>query len=103
MKARLPITNKEIAMAKEYMAKLEPIYMRRILKVVCYVLYNEFNFGIGRLGKVIDSANETMADMSSNEVIWDSIDRKLRDIGLEFEDEDYEEREARAKELRKGR
>lgn len=39
--------------------------------------------------------------MPDNEVLWDSIDRKLRDVGLEFENEDYEEREQRSKELRR--
>ncbi len=77
--------------------------MRRILKVICYVLYNDFGFGKKKLARVINSANDTMADMTSNEVIWDSIDRKLRDIGLEFENEDYEEREARAKELQRAK
>lgn len=84
-------------------AEEEAAYMRRVLKVICYVLYNDFGFGIKRLAKVINSANDTMADMKNHEVIWDSIDRKLRDIGLEFENEDYEEREARARQLRQAK
>ncbi len=96
-KAQRKEINKFVA---DEVAKQEAVYMRRIFKVICYVLYNDFGFGVKKLAKVINSANEAMADMTSNEVIWDRIDRKLRDIGLEFENEDYEEREARAKQLR---
>lgn len=100
MKARV-VTNKEIKIAQEIAKKSEQDYMRRILKVICYVLHTDFGFGVQRLVKVINTANDTLADMPDNEVLWDSIDRKLRDVGLEFENEDYEEREQRSKELRR--
>lgn len=45
MKARV-VTNKEIKIAQEIAKKSEQDYMRRILKVICYVLHTDFGFGV---------------------------------------------------------
>lgn len=89
--------------AREIVSKEEAAYMRRVIKVICYALHNDFGWGVGRLVRLINAANDTMGKMQSNDTIWDSIDHELEYLGLEFEDENYDERMQRARELRKRR
>lgn len=88
---------------KETVSKEEAAYIRRVIKVICYTLHNDFGFGVGRLVRLINAANDTMGKMQSNDTIWDSIDHELQYLGLEFEDENYDERMQKARELRRKR
>lgn len=98
MKARV-VTNKEIKIAKEIAKQSEQDYMRRILKLVCYALHVQYGFGATRIGKLVNYCNDEMQDAYEN--YWINLDRLLKEhIGIEFEDENYDEREARAKQLR---
>lgn len=97
MKARI-VTNKEMKIAKEIAQKSEQAYMRRILKLVCYVLHVQYGFGARRIVKLVNYCNDEMANV--DESYWFNLDKLLKEhIRLDFEDEDYDEREARTKEL----
>lgn len=88
---------------RQIVSEEEAAYMRRVIKVICYTLHNDFGWGVGRLVRLINAANDTMGKMQSNDTIWDSIDHELQYLGLAFEDEDYDERMQKARELRKRR
>ena len=73
--------------------------LTRFLKVICYILNDEFGFGKGRIEKLIDCMNKFMEKNKGNEIFWDKIDERLIDkMGLPFKPEDYEECEAFMKE-----
>ena len=91
MKARV-VTNREIKIAEEIAKQSEQAYMRRILKLVCYALHVQHGFGAKRISQVIKK--------DVDEAYWVNLDRLLTEhIGIDFANEDYDEREARAKEL----
>lgn len=101
MKARV-VTNKEIKIAKEIAQQSEQAYMRRILKLVCYALHVQYGFGAKRISQIVNFCNNEMKDV--DETYWINLDRLLTEhIGIDFENENYDEREARAKELQKRR
>ena len=97
VKARV-VTNREIKIAEEIAKQSEQAYMRRILKLVCYALHVQYGFGAKRISQVVDFCNNEMKDV--DESYWVNLDRLLSEhIGINFENENYDEREARAKEL----
>lgn len=101
MKARV-VTNKEIKIAEEIAKQSEQAYMRRILKLVCYALHITYGYKGETIKKLITFCNDEMKDVDEN--YWFNLDRYISEhIGIEFQDEDYDEREARAKELQKRR
>jgi hypothetical protein len=101
MKARV-VTNKELKIAEEIAKQSEQAYMRRILKLVCYALHVQYGFGAKRISQIINFCNNEMKDV--DETYWINLDRLLTEhIGIDFANEDYDEREARAKELKRKR
>lgn len=101
MKARV-VTNREIKIAEEIAKQSEQAYMRRILKLVCYALHVQYGFGAKRISQIINFCNNEMKDV--DETYWINLDRFLSEhIGINFTNEDYDEREARAKELKRKR
>ena len=78
--------------------------MTRFLKIICYILNDEFGFGKGRVEKLIDRLNSFMEENKGNEIFWDKLDEHLIDkMGLPFRYEDYEECESFMKENNKKR
>lgn len=101
MKARY-ITNKELKIAEEISKQSEQAYMRRILKLVCYALHIQYGYRAETIAKLINFCNDEMNNVDEN--YWFNLDRYISEhIGIDFPNEDYDEREARAKELQKGR
>lgn len=101
MKARV-VTNREVKIAEEIAKQSEQAYMRRILKLVCYALHVQYGFGAKRISQIVNFCNNEMKDV--DETYWINLDRLLTEhIGIDFANEDYDEREARAKELKRKR
>lgn len=77
-------------------------YIRRILKIVSYALHIKYGYKGETIKKLINFCNDEME--KADEAYWFNLDRLLSEhIGIVFENEDYNEREARAKELQKRR
>ena len=77
----------------EWLRKNEAALTRRILKVVCVSLNNEFGFGAERLSKLVKQVNKTTDEWHENPCFWTMIDRRLEQIGIPFECENYDELE----------
>ena len=98
MKARLHLNNrmskKQQADIKEYCAqelrKQEVEHTRRMIKIMCVALHEQCGFGSVRLSKVLAMIEELSNVRDKDEVFWYHVDRELKAIGLDFEDEDYE-------------
>lgn len=60
---------------------------RRVLKAVCYALNYHYDFGKKRLLKIISAVQEIVTDEEDRKdgVLWDRIDMKLEELGLNFE------------------
>ena len=94
MKARVPINRKQQdrireEVAKEYKRQGEEM-SRRIFKLFCVALNDKFGFGEVRLKKLIDAVNELGKERDEDEVFWSHIDRYLKKINMQFEEENYE-------------
>lgn len=63
---------------------------RRMIKIFCVALNETFGFGASRLLKVINKITELSQRRDDDPVFWYRIDRDLRQMGLEFEPEDYD-------------
>ena len=103
MKARRVLSKEERKACQRFI--LEEIQrnknaeMTRFLKIICYILNDEFGFGKGRIEKMIDSMNLFMEENKGNEIFWDRMDEHLIDkMGLPFKREDYDECESFMKE-----
>ncbi|MGI6096470.1 MAG: hypothetical protein ACOYBL_13885 [Lachnospiraceae bacterium] len=88
MKARIPakhkITNAQKEFIKEFMESREEETTRRMLKLVCAGLNQEFGFGKERLQRFLNQLDL----MSLDEIVWWHVDKLVIDqIGLNFERE----------------
>lgn len=63
---------------------------RRVFKLFCVALHNEFGFGLQRLSKLLLAVSKQIEKSKSDEVFWYHIDRELKAIGLDFPNENYE-------------
>lgn len=79
--------------ANEYLAKNREGYTRRIIKLMCIALNDNFGFGKDRLAKLVLNINDTSAEHGSNPVFWEKVDKRIEQIGLPFEPENYKELE----------
>lgn len=66
---------------------------RRVFKLMCVSLNDYFGFGVGRLARLIDRINTLSQEHDSDEVFWEHIDKRLAQMGIPFEPEDYEQME----------
>lgn len=97
MKSRLPVTavtskeqRKAIrAYAEDVFKKQSQEHVRRVLKIVCVSLYEEYGFARHRLGKLVHRVNELSCEKDTDPVYWTHIDRVLQSIGMDFIPEDY--------------
>ena len=63
---------------------------RRVFKLFCVSLHQEFGFGKDRLNRLIAKVEEISTEREQDEVFWSHVDRYCKSIGLDFPDEDYE-------------
>lgn len=64
---------------------------RRYLKLFAYILNEHFGFGAGRLSKIVDCFNELNEEKNGDAVFWQHLDKRLHDIGVPFDKENYED------------
>lgn len=96
MKARIPMqfTNKQKAAIREGVAaelrKQGQDNIRRVFKLLCASLHEEYGFGKIRCMRIIDRINKTAAEHEQDEVYWHHIDTLMEQLGIPFQREDYE-------------
>lgn len=98
MKARIPtrVSNKQMAAIRQEVAKeltrQEQGYARRLFKLFCASLHQEYGFGKKRCMRAMNMANALAEEHEHDEVFWHHIDTLVIDqLGLEFSRENYEE------------
>lgn len=96
MKARIPMqfTNKQKAAIRENVAqelrRQQQDNIRRVFKLLCASLHEEYGFGKVRCMRIIDRINKTAAEHEQDEVYWHHIDTLMEQLGIAFEREDYD-------------
>jgi hypothetical protein len=97
MKANIPtrVSNKQMAAIRKEVAKelerQEQSNIRRVFKLVCASLHEQYGFGKVRCGRVLQMVSKLAAEHENDEVYWYHIDRLMEQIGIEFINENYEE------------
>lgn len=64
---------------------------RRLIKLLCVSMYEEYRFAGKRGGRVIDRINVLGDEHKQDPVFWAHVDRLLKQIGYNFPDENYDE------------
>lgn len=77
----------------DWLKKNEEHIVRRKLKIVCIALNDEFGFGAKRLARLIFAINRISKEWDDNPCYWTMVDRRLEQIGIPFEKENYDELE----------
>lgn len=96
MKARIPMqfTNKQKAAIRDAVEqetrRQEQGNVRRIFKLLCASLHEEYGFGKVRCMRILDRINKTAAEHDHDEVYWHHVDTLMEQMGLAFVREDYE-------------
>ncbi len=65
-------------------------HTRRILKIACVALNEKFGFGAERCGEFLSEVTKISDEHISDEVFWIHADKRLQQMGVPFEKEDYE-------------
>lgn len=66
--------------------------VRRIFKLFCVALNQQYGFGKIRSTRLISKVAELIEQSKTDEIFWYHIDKKvIDDIGILFDREDYEE------------
>ena len=95
MKARIPpkhiLSKQQRQACVEYCEQLSEENINRIFKLFCYCLNCDFKFGADRLSRLCHSVEELADKHKSDEIFWEHIDRDLHKVGLNFNDEKYED------------
>lgn len=63
---------------------------RRVFKLFCVSLHQEFGFGKDRLNRLIEKVEGIGAEREQDEVFWAHVDKYCKVLGLDFPEEDYE-------------
>lgn len=74
----------------EYYEKQGEEITRRVMKLFCTTLHDDFGFGCERLNKVVIGVSKRIEKSKKDEVFWFHEDRDLNRIGMKFPNEDYE-------------
>ena len=101
MKARIKpthgVSNRQKKVIKEFLKeeqhKQNKGAVRRLFKLMCVSLNDDFGFGAKRLGRLINKISVLSAEHEHDEVFWEHIDRRLDQMGVPFQHEDYSELE----------
>ena len=95
MKARIPpqrrLPRETLKACVEYANSLQDANNVRVFKLSCRVLHEHFGFGAQRLTKYVNMLNELVRQNADNEVFWEQTDREMKQLGLKFADEKYED------------
>lgn len=101
MKARIPVklSSYEKKMAQRVIKEVETQTqieqdraIFRTIKIACLILNEEFGFGAERIARFMAQVCEKGNLAVKNPEGWYHVDEKLKKLGVEFEDEDIEER-----------
>lgn len=65
--------------------------MRRFFKLMCVSLSEDFGFGKERLMRLVDRISTVSAEHAKDEAYWTHIDKRIQQLGMEFDAEDYAE------------
>lgn len=98
MKARIKpvhsVTKKQKEAVKEYIKQEMQTQQiggtRRVFKLFCVALHDEYGFGKGRLSNVLSRVSTVCEEKNDDPVFWTHVDRAIEQIGLNFPKEDYE-------------
>lgn len=98
MKARIKpiysVNKKQKEAVKEYIQQEMQVQQvgstRRVFKLFCVALHDEYGFGKGRLSNVLGRVNTVCEEKRDDPVFWSHMDRVIEQIGLDFPKEDYE-------------
>ena len=99
MKANIPyrITNKQKAAIRSEVAeeirRQGEDNTRRLFKLLCASLHEEYGFGKVRCMRMIQRISKLAAEHEHDEVYWTHVDMLMAQLGLEFVKENYEEME----------
>ncbi len=64
---------------------------RRVFKLFCAALNQDFGFGKKRLARLIQAVEDIGTEREQDEVFWAHVDRVVNEqIGMSFEPEDYD-------------
>ncbi|MGN0557862.1 MAG: hypothetical protein ACI4IS_00225 [Acutalibacteraceae bacterium] len=69
----------KVAIQKE-MERQQVDFTRRIFKLMCCALHNEFGFGEARANKLLNAVCKDIVSVSEDEVFWEHKDRICIDI-----------------------
>lgn len=78
------------ASVKEEFERQSNEMTRRLFKMACVTLHQEYGFGKDRLNRFIDALEKIATEREQDEVFWAHVDRYCKVLGLEFANEDYE-------------
>lgn len=77
--------------AKEAFTKQAQDNVRRMFKLMCLSLHEEFGFGKERCTRLIQRINALAEEHEHDEVYWHHVDSVMKDIGVDFAKENYDE------------
>ena len=97
MRARIKpvhsVSKKQKAAVSEYIKEELRVQqagsVRRVFKLFCVALHDEYGFGKDRLTNVLGKVSAVCDSKQKDPVFWTHVDRAIEQIGLEFRKEDY--------------
>lgn len=88
MKAHINLPSKVKKQIAEYVQKEEMVATRKIIKLFCVALNEDFAFGKVRLSQLIKKVMGLIEESKTDEIFWGHIDRYvIEQIGMPFEEE----------------
>jgi UDP-N-acetylglucosamine 2-epimerase len=94
MKARIPLSKTVKKAVLEYNQEQQMEVMRRFLKLACVSLHDRFGFGNQRLEGFLSYFSRLAEESQQDEIFWRHTDRVvMKELGLDFKPENYEELE----------
>lgn len=99
MKCRVPRINRKMQkeidahtkqrVAEHYEQQGEEI-TRRVFKLWCVACHEEYGFSGKRNGRLLLAVSKLIEKSKTDEVFWYHIDKELKQMGLDFPNENYE-------------
>lgn len=77
--------------AAEVVQQQQAEFTRRILKLCCICNNTLFGHGRKRLADLAEHITRLSAEHENDEVFWRHVDDRLKQLGMPFDPEDYEE------------
>lgn len=94
MRARInpvrSVTKKQKVAAREYLQQESRGVVRRIFKLFCVVLHDELGIGKVRYSRVLGKVTKMCEEKNNDPVFWSHVDMAVKQIGLDFQNEDYD-------------